>query len=216
MAANEVVASDGASAAELEAEAEALPMGLGSWIAVGYAWGSVFLTLVGASHGVTSVGLKAFASDAVPLLPWQWGLLLVLVCFFSYFEAYVGFHKSWAPWVVRRCLRLPRLISCDVLSILTLVLAPFYAMGFFRASNRRLLISLVLYPSIVLLIVGVKALPSPYHELVDLGVAFGIWGGTLSFLFYFIGAIWSGRIPSDPDYAHVNPDNSEQHEPLLI
>ena len=58
-------------------------------------------------------------------------------------------------------------------SIVIVVLAPLFASGFFFASKRRIILSYGLVALIVCFILIVKQLPSPWHEIVDCGVAFG-------------------------------------------
>ena len=82
--------------------------------------------------------------------------------------------------------RLGFFITASHLALLALVPltgATGLLVGVLLILGRRLLLSLVLYPGIVLLVVAVRALPSPYHEITDLGVAVGIGLGTLSLVY---------------------------------
>jgi hypothetical protein len=194
---------DSADEGSLARSGARLPQGAVEWCVVVWAFGVVVLLLAGATHGVIFVGLRLL--DQLPL---PWGDLLLLglsLLFFAYFEGYRGFYLSWAPWVVRRSLLLPQLVwpararGCSCGRVLAALLGPLFAMGFFCASRRRLLLSLVLYPGIVLLVVAVRALPSPYHEITDLGVALGIGLGTLSLVYLFVKAVSHGRLPKDVD-----------------
>jgi hypothetical protein len=180
-----------------------LPHGVAEWSLALWAYGFVVVLLLGATHGVIFVGLRLV--DQLPM-PWgDWVLLAISLAFFSYVEGYRGFFLNWSPWVVRRSLLLPQLVwpartrGCSCGRVLAALLGPLFAMGFFCASRRRLLISLVLYPGIVGLVVAVRALPSPYHEITDLGVAAGIGLGTLSLVHCFVKAVSHGRLPKDVD-----------------
>ena len=199
----------------LERSGARLPQGAVEWSVALWAFGFVVLLLAGATHGVIFVGLRLL--DQLPL-PWgDWLLLGLSLLFFAYVEGYRGFYLSWAPWVVRRSLLLPQLVwpararGCSCGRVLAALLGPLFAMGFFCASRRRLLLSLVLYPGIVLLVVAVRALPSPYHEITDLGVALGIGLGTLSLVYRFVKAVSHGRLPKD-----VDAEEAEQVDEALL
>jgi len=187
-----------------------MPRSCLGWLVFAWAWGFIFLLLVGATHGVTFVGLR-LRNQPGPNA-WQWLLLVISVSFFVYVEALQGFHRRWSPWVVRRCLILHGALRRSPGSLLAAILAPFFAMGFFCASRRRLVMAYTLYPAIVLLIVLVKHLPSPYHEIVDLGVAAGIGLGTLTFVYHLVVALKTQTLPPDDGARH---DDGGLAEPML-
>merc|ERR1712037_106865 len=98
------------------------------------------------AHGVTFVGLKLFIDDDMPSLDaFQWILLIFGMIFFAYVEGYRGFYKAWSPWVARRSLLLGRAVGsdgatscfCSPGKLVTGLLAPFAAMGFFLARPKR-------------------------------------------------------------------------------
>lgn len=188
----------------LLASEERLPRGCWEKSIAAWAFWFIFLILFFSSHGCLLVGLGLFYKDDRPTLDaFQWILLVLCVVFFLYVEGYVGFVKSWSPWVARRCLLIPQALKTwSPGVILTALLAPLCAMGFFFASKRRLIISYSLYTCIVLFIMIVKELESPWHEIIDIGVAAGILTGTFSFLYFYCRAMyWDKALPKDVDAA---------------
>ncbi|GBG32588.1 Hypothetical Protein FCC1311_088132 [Hondaea fermentalgiana] len=69
----------------------------------------------------------------------------------------------------------------------------------FFASRKRLIIAYTLYPMIVVFILLVLRLPHPEHEVVDVAVAVGISLGTISFVYHFVRALATGKLPAELD-----------------
>jgi hypothetical protein len=90
------------------------------------------------------------------------------------------------------------------------VFAPFFASGLFFATKRRLVLSYVLYPAILVMVSLVMRLDAPYHEIVDCGVAMGLGLGTVSFVNEMVQAIRSGKLPADVDHQKEVASSSEQ------
>ncbi len=137
------------------------------WLVVWYSFATVLFVLLGACIGCGSVALSGdtLITLSTPMIC----LLVGIILFFVVFEGYIGFHRSFSPATVRRCFLAGHLVSsngCSSLPIfLTLILAPLFACGFFYAPGRRLAVSWVLLPSICILIVLVRMLSTPYHEV---------------------------------------------------
>eukprot|EP00457_Paulinella_chromatophora_P015305 gb/GEZN01015895.1/.p1 GENE.gb/GEZN01015895.1/~~gb/GEZN01015895.1/.p1 ORF type:complete len:233 (+),score=23.60 gb/GEZN01015895.1/:92-790(+) len=173
-----------------------VPSRCAGWLLAWYAFLVTFLILVAACQGLIllSLGLQDYKLTSAQIVA------LVLICLgMFYLEGYRGFHRSWAPVTARRCLLLPLGLQQDCFSFLMAVLAPIFAAGFIYAPLRRLVVSYLLVAFIVSLIVLVKRLPPPWHEMVDCGVAVGLGSGTLSFCYYFLRAIWEKKLPPDMD-----------------
>lgn len=193
-----------------------LPRGMIQWCVCLWAYLFVLLLLVGGSHGTMYVGLTRVVKDDLTSL--QVTLLVITVLFFAWAEGYRGFYKSWTPFVVRRCLLLPQALSPSVGSLVTALFAPFCVIGLFFASSRRLVKSYVLYMIILLLVWLVTKLDTPYHEIVDCGVATGLLLGTLSYCHSLSVALRTGVLPDDidrPEPIVVVSEQSLVNEPLL-
>lgn len=178
-----------------------------SVLVVGWAYGLMLLVLVGACHGVVSIGLKVRNFD---LNAGQVVLTIFMVVFFAYVEG-MSFHRSWSPYVVRRALLLPQGLSFrsqPVQSLVSLLLGPLFVAGLFFASKKRLAVAYLLYPSIVGFIIGVVNLPDPYHQITDVGVSVGLTIGTASLAYHFERALQTQRLPRDLDVPLVAPPAS--------
>ena len=66
------------------------------------------------------------------------------------------------------------------------------------------MITWVLLPSIIALVLCVRQLPEPAHQIVDAGVSAGIGLGTLSVLYYFLRTLVTKQLPEDVDQARVD------------
>lgn len=161
-----------------------------------YAYIIILGILVGACHGLVSIALSL---DYSSLSLSQYIVLGVSVILLAVVEGYMGFHKSWAPTTVHRCLLLPQGLVPDFTSFVVGILAPVFAAGLIFASKRRLVISYILPPVIVALVFGVHSLPHPWREVIDAAVAVGISLGTLSYIYHMLRAIVSGQLPLSED-----------------
>lgn len=163
-----------------------------------YAFLSMAFVLFGAVAGVTTAGLRVREQHISVL---QRMALVVNLIFFVLVEGYLGFHRSWAPVTARRCFlagfaaKVPRSASSGCAALF----APLFAMGFFFASKRRLVISYVLTAFVVGVVMALKRCPSPWHEIIDCGVGAGLGVGTLSFCYFFVKCMCDGLLPPDVD-----------------
>ena len=141
-------------------------------------WGiaGILLLIGGATVRLTRVGLEAFD---YPLQVHHWAFLVVFLLFMLISEGYRGFQKSFAPRVTSRA----RELQLDPRPLPAL-LAPLFCMGFIYATRRRMLTSYGLTGTIVIFVLIVRQLPQPWHELVDLGVAAGLFWGVLALIVF--------------------------------
>jgi hypothetical protein len=152
------------------------------WLALIWGFGGV-LALLGRGLGrLIPVAAEALTSN---LTAGHWAFLAVWLLFMGYTEGYRGFHQRFAPRVASRALWLahhPRPLH--------LLLAPFFCTGLFHANRRRLITSWSLVIGIPLLVIVVRALPSPWRGLVDAGVVLGLgWGWASTLIYSVLGAI---------------------------
>jgi len=118
--------------------------------------------------------------------------------FMLYTEAWRGFHKQFSPRVVRRAVEMPRQWPL-------MIAAPAVCMGLFHATPKRLLVSRGLVVAIVIMVILIRQVPSPWRELVDLGVTAGLAAGTLS-VSWFAWRAARGHLPEiEADYPQGSP-----------
>lgn len=127
------------------------------------------------------VKLIPVAAEAIrgPLSPLESFCLWTFVAINLYLEGYRGFQLRFVPRVVARALHLARMPNVGAWSV---VLAPFFAMGFFHARRRARLSAWILSGLIALAVVLVRKLPYPWRGVVDAGVVAGLGYGTVVFV----------------------------------
>jgi hypothetical protein len=160
---------------------------------VGAAWGAMgAIGLLGfALWRLTPIALETFQ---YPLSAHHWIALVSYVIFMAWSEGYKGFHKGFSPRVAARCLYLSRNPS-----LLLVLFAPFFALGYFRATRRRLITSYVVTLAIIGLVVIVKLLDQPWRGIIDAGVVVGLAWGLASFFYFFVRALFTSDFPYSPE-----------------
>ena len=113
---------------------------------------------------------------------------------FAYVEGYKGFQTKFAPLVVSRSFTLEYGSS----KIHHFLLAPFYSMGLFHATKKRMIVSWSVSLGVAGIVAAVKKLPYPYRNIVDAGVVVGLTWGCISILAHYVKALVTGRVPADP------------------
>jgi hypothetical protein len=139
--------------------------------AAGAVWGiaGVSLLIGDAVYRLSLVAIDAFTYP----LDWRhWVFLVVFLVFMTVSEGYLGFQRAFSPRVAARArylARHPRVVHA--------LFAPLFCMGFFHATRRRQISSILLTMGIVVMVVLVRQLAQPWRGIVDLGVAAGlVWG----------------------------------------
>jgi len=166
-----------------------------------WAVGGLSYTLMKAVKRVLPVALEPFKSgDAaaamVPLSQFQLGAYIVTCLFFAYAEGYKGFQLKFAPLVVARSLKLDVTWS----KLHHVILGPFYAMGLFHATKKRMKVSWGVTIGVAAIVAMVKRLSYPWRSIVDAGVAVGLTWGTASILIGYVKALICG-LPEGADPA---------------
>ena len=113
--------------------------------------------------------------------------------FMGWTEGYKGFHLGFSPRVAARARYLrehPRPLH--------VLFAPFFCFGYFHATRRRQITSIVVSLAIVGLVVLVKQLAQPWRGIVDIGVVLGLSMGIASLFFHAWRALGSGPFDHDP------------------
>jgi hypothetical protein len=163
--------------------------------AIGAFWGfSGVIALLG--YAVYRLAPRAAEALNGSLTMAQWVFLVGFSVFMLVAEGYRGFQKKFSPRTAARVKYLH-----DHPRWLHVLLAPFFCMGYFHAKRKTRLTAISLTAGIVLLVVLVAYLPSPWRGLVDFGVVLGLSYGILSFVvltaraFYGKGFLHSPEIP---------------------
>ena len=110
----------------------------------------------------------------------HWVVLVAWVAMMAYSEGYRGFHLRFSPRVVHRAHELGRRPS-----LIRLVLAAPFCIGFFSASRRILLTSWGVTLGVTVLVLLVRQLDQPWRGIVDAGVVVGLALGLLSLFVHF-------------------------------
>ena len=142
---------------------------------LGVVWGivGVFAPLLVAIYRLAGRAMEAWDHGFTAV---QWVIAVVMVVFMAYTEGYRGFQLRFSPRTAAR-IRYLR----DRPDRLNSLLAPLFAMGFFRAIRRRLIATWILTIGIVILVVQVQRLDQPWRGVIDAGVVVGLSWGLVSF-----------------------------------
>lgn len=134
---------------------------------------------------------RAWESLQSPLTTGQWIFLVVFALFMLVAEGYRGFQKKFSPRTAARVKYLR-----DHPAMLHVLLAPFFCMGYFFAKRKTQITAICLTLGIILLVVLVRFLPTPWRGIVDFGVVLGLSYGVISFAVFTLMALFQ------KDYAH--------------
>lgn len=160
---------------------------------LGAIWGisGVSLLLGSAIYRLTPIALDAFSYDFL----WShWVSLTLIVLFMAYAEGYGGFQQRFSPRVAARAKYLKE--HPDALSIL---LGPFFCMGYFHATRGRKLTSISLTAGIIILVLLVRILPQPWRGIIDAGVVIGLVWGLISLWIFSILVFASKEFNYSPE-----------------
>lgn len=139
--------------------------------------------------GYAVVRLSGMTLDAwqYPFDAWHWSLLVANTAFMAHSEGYKGFQQSYAPRVVARARYL-----MQAPSPVRTALAPFFCMGYFGTTRRRLRSTYLLTVAIVALIFAYQHLSQPWRGILDAGVVVGLTWGIASIGAFTIKAFGPG------------------------
>jgi hypothetical protein len=156
-------------------------------------WGLAGLTalLLFAIYRLGNMGIAAFGYE----LDWRhWTLLIVNSLFMAHGEGYRGFQKSYSPRVVARARHL--MINPQPLRV---ILAPFFVMGFFATTRRRLISAYLLTAMIITLIIIFQQLSQPWRGMLDIGVVVGLTWGVISLAIFTVKGFSGSSFDHSPE-----------------
>jgi hypothetical protein len=73
-----------------------------------------------------------------------------------------------------------------MLGVMPLLLAPLFCMGYFHATRKRMLTSIILTSAIIVLVLLVGLAPQPWRGIIDVGVIIGLGLGVGSIIRFWI------------------------------
>ena len=138
---------------------------------LGAVWGlaGVLVLLLSATMRLLPKALDAFS---YPLVWYHWLGLIGVVLGMAYAEGYKGFQKAFSPRTAARARYLR-----DHPLFVHVLFAPFFCMGYFHATRKRMVTSVSLTLGIVMLIILVSFISQPWRGIIDAGVVVGlVWG----------------------------------------
>lgn len=143
------------------------------------------------------VRLSSFAIEALAggLSPLQWAAFIANVLFMAWSEGYRGFQLRFSPRVAGRALFLYQ----NSTPIGTRLLAPFFCIGYFKASRRSLMFAWIGTLAIVILVLLVHQLSQPWRGIVDAGVVVGLTWGVASLVFSVKQTFTAGTYLCSPE-----------------
>ena len=143
------------------------------------------------------IGLSPRAREAIEsgLSTWQWVALVGFALFMLVAEGYRGFQKKFSPRTAARVKYLR-----DHPTLLRVLLAPIFSMGFFHANRKTKLTAYILTTGIIILVVTVTFFcPDPWRGIIDFGVVLGLSWGLVSFWIFTIKALTNNNYAHSPE-----------------
>ncbi len=156
-------------------------------------WGlcGVILLLASAVYRLSFWTLDSFNYDYNLL---QWIIFFGYAVFMAFSEGYRGFQKGFSPRVAARSLYIARNPT-----LIRTLLAPFFCMGYFGATRKRMIVSWILTIAIIALIIIVRQLPQPWRGIIDFGVVIGLAWGLISLILFAFRAFLDPQFEYGPE-----------------
>lgn len=161
--------------------------------AFGAAWGIVGLSLI-FGRGLACLYPYAQELCGTTFAWFHWLALAASMLFMGYAEGYKGFHLKFSPRAAARALYLK-----NNPTLIRVLFAPFFCMGFFHATRKRKIVAYSLTTMIVVLIILVRQLPQPWRGIVDAGVLLGLGWGLVSIWMFSLQAFFGKEFNVSPE-----------------
>mmetsp|Transcript_12468 Transcript_12468/g.16271 ORF Transcript_12468/g.16271 Transcript_12468/m.16271 type:complete len:271 (+) Transcript_12468:155-967(+) len=155
-------------------------------------WGSagVAMILLSSVRRLVPIALEPIKANS--LSTGQLAAYVATMAYFAYAEGYKGFQTKFAPMVVARSRTLQPFQGTPFFHS---ILAPFFSMGLFHATKKRMITSWGVTGAVALIVGVVKRMPYPWRNIVDAGVVVGLSWGAVSILFFYLKSIFTGSVP---------------------
>jgi hypothetical protein len=140
---------------------------------------AIGLTFAEAIH---RLGERALATVQEGLTPAEWIAFGGSVLVFTWFEGYRALHRRFVPAVVNRAFE----VAGRSRGVLGFLAAPLRSLSLLDAGRRELVRAWVSVALIVLAVLVVRALPSPWRGIVDAGVSSALLLGLCSMVVRFL------------------------------
>ncbi|HEY5654066.1 MAG TPA: hypothetical protein VIR63_06850 [Pontiella sp.] len=160
---------------------------------VGAIWGVVGLSMI-LGRGLIAIYPYAVELREYTFAWFHWVSLALSLLFMGYAEGYKGFQLKFSPRAAARALYLLRNPT-----LLRVLFAPLFCMGYFHASRKRIIVSYSLTIGVVMLIILVGKMVQPWRGVVDAGVLLGLGWGLLSFWFFCLKAFFGKNFSVCPE-----------------
>lgn len=160
---------------------------------IGAIWGVLGVTLI-LGRGLLCIYPYSSALCGIQLSAIHWVALAVSLVFMGYAEGYKGFQLKFSPRVAARALYLKQHPT-----VLRVVFAPLFCMGYFHATRKRKIVSYSLTFGIILLIIGVSRMNQPWRGIVDAGVLLGLGWGLASIWLFTCKAFFGSGCDVSPE-----------------
>lgn len=159
-----------------------------------YLWAVLGVTalLSQAIFRLSAIAWEALSSGE--MTPFQYGVCALWSLMNAYMEGYRGFQKKFVPRVLARAHHLA--LHPEPLPA---VLAPLYAMAFFRATPRAKIAAWGVTGLVLVAITLVRSISQPWRGIIDAGVVVGLSWGVVALLIGGVARL-AGRAPNgDPE-----------------
>ena len=163
---------------------------------IGAVWGILGVSLI-LGRGLFCIYPFSRELCGMPFGLVEWVALALSLVFMGYSEGYKAFHKGFSPRVASRALHLK-----NNPTLLRVVFAPLFCMGFFHATKKRKIVTYCVTFGVILLIIGVSQLSQPWRGIIDAGVLVGLGWGLLAIWYHAIGAFFGSGpsvLPETPE-----------------
>lgn len=160
---------------------------------VGAVWSIIGITVI-VGGAIVRVWPRTVEAIAVGLDPLQWTVLVLWVTFMLIGEGYRGFQRQFSP---RFAARMWSLLQHG--RTVDLWLAPFYCIGYYRTTRRRMLSSWSLTIGVTLIILVVAHIAQPWRGIIDTGVLLGLSYGLISIYVFAWQTLQRRTYATDPE-----------------
>ena len=160
---------------------------------LGATWGAVGVTGV-IGFAIFRIAPRAVAAFETGFDATQWIVTVAFAVIMAYSEGYRGFQLRFSPRTAARVRYLR-----DRPNFLRSLIAPLFAMGFFHANRRTMIVAYCFTAGIAILVLLVRMLEQPWRGIVSIGVVLGLTWGFVSLIVSIVAALTRDEYPVSPE-----------------